>query len=408
MNTLASGSPSLLFKNRNQGLAAALREKQSVVRFRVESVVDDLLEPMAYLLKDRQKANTEGETMKATYLLGDEVSSIDCLAFGYLSLLLFPDWEGDWVKQLMKKRYKNVAAYVERLREELLGQGEAGVIRVEQAISAPHLTTMSTIHTFPEDKPSSSLPWRRPPLPPTTLGSFQTTLSTLYNNVIVSPILTPARRLQLLGASSLFFNSPDSPLQHYLLRQTHSRLSRVARLILLPTLAFLTFTATTTILSFLLPYRLSPYLPTLSTLLPLNVQQFLLNLKPEGVGFPHKIFARPSAVSSSGLGDLGEAGDMLFGGLFGNPVRRSQPMTPRPHFLDDGFDLGSLEGYARERGWQGEGSNGQKHANVVMEQMRQDGNGSGEGKGDVGIRGVEMEVDVEVRDTMRSGQATAT
>jgi len=404
MNTLASGSPSLLFKNRNQGLAAALREKQSVVRFRVESVVDDLLEPMAYLLKERQKANTEGESKKATYLLGDEISSIDCLAFGYLSLLLFPGWEGDWVKQLMKKRYKNVSAYVEKLREELLGQGEAGIISVEQATSAPHLSTMSTIHTFAEDKPPSPLPWRRPPLPPTTLGSFHTTLSTLYNNLIVSPILTPARRLHLLGASSLFFASPDSPLQHYLLRQTHSRLSRIARMILLPTLALLTFTATTTILSFLLPYRLSPYLPTLSTLLPLNVQQFLLNLKPEGVGFPHKIFARPSQASSSGFGGLGEAGDMLFGGLFGNPVHRSQPTTPRPHFLDDGFDLASLEGYARDRGWQGEGSNGQTHANVVMmEQMRQDGNGSGAGKGDVGIKGVEMEVDVEVRDTMRSG-----
>lgn len=400
MNTVASGSPSLLFKDRNQGLAAALREKQSVVRFRVESVVDDLLEPMAYLLKERQKANTEDEIKEAAYLLSDEISSIDCLAFGYLSLLLFPDWEGDWVKQLMKKRYKNVTAYVERLREELLRQGEAGVINVEEAISAPHLSTMSTIHTFPEDKPSSSLPWRRPPLPPTMLDSFQTTLSTLYSNLIVSPILTPARRLHLLGASSLFFASPESPLQHYLLRQTHSRLSRIARIILLPTLAFLSFTATTTILSFLLPYRLSPYLPTLSTLLPLNVQQFLLDLKPEGVGFPHKIFARPSPVSSSGFGGLGEAGDMLFGGLFGNPMHRSQPTMPRPHFLDDGFDLESLEGYARDRGWKGEGSHGQTHTNVVMmEQMRQDGNSSGEERCDEGIRGVEMEVNVEVRDT---------
>lgn len=93
---------------------------------------------------------------------------------------------------------------------------------------------------------------------------------------------------------------------------------------------------------------------------------------------------------------------MLFGGLFGNPMHRSQSRAPRPHFLEDDFDLGSLDEYARARGWMGEGSSGRSHAHVVMmEQMRQDVNGSGEDLEDAGGRGVEMGVDVQVQEVER-------
>jgi hypothetical protein len=77
-------------------------------RFRLDALSNELLEPLADLLG------------RAEYLIkGSQLSSLDCLAFGYLSLLYYPAIPQAWLKETIQTRFPRIASYIRRLREEV-------------------------------------------------------------------------------------------------------------------------------------------------------------------------------------------------------------------------------------------------------------------------------------------------
>ena len=87
-----------------------------MARWRVEAVVEEVCAP----LEDMLKSSGSEEKGRRRYLLGEELTSLDCAVFGYFSLLLWQGWEDAWVKEVVETRFQGVAEYIKRLREELL------------------------------------------------------------------------------------------------------------------------------------------------------------------------------------------------------------------------------------------------------------------------------------------------
>jgi len=394
MNSITSGAPSLLFARRRAGgLAAELKARQSMARWRVEAIVEEVCAPFEEMLKrsvsEERQEEGEGKGHKR-YLLGDELTSLDCAVFGHFSLLLWQGWEDAWVKEVVETRFQGLAEYIKRLREELLGRGELGVVSIDAVLRAPQLSASPSAAqaTGLQDASGSartvaSLPWRRPAAPDSALSTIATTLRNFPTSVILPSLLTPARRLHLLGASTLFFASPSSPLRTYLDHQLLIARSSLTSRLLIPTILTLSATAAATFATLFLPTTIS---------LPLtwpfvDLLAFLRSLRPEGLGEQVKTFSRPPA-SRTGLSGLGEAGAMLFGGIygFGGP---GAPERRAPHFLDDDFDWRAVEGH----GYMVKDDVGGR---VGFERAAQDRGSFDGGDGVGGGGGVGVDVEVEV------------
>lgn len=135
---MISSRPSLLFR-RQQTVQAALKAQQSQTKFRLEAITDTLMEPLEAMLDGKQ------------YLVDDEnLTSFDCLCFGYLSLLLYADVENTWISESMKTRYGAVCEYVARLRRQLLRDSTCNV---QEILLAPKLSAEG-------DGAIGNLPWR--------------------------------------------------------------------------------------------------------------------------------------------------------------------------------------------------------------------------------------------------------
>lgn len=76
--------------------------------FRLKGLLDALLEPLdAELGEKRFLLDTSGP------------SAVDCVAFGYLSLLLYPEMSQDWAAVAIRTRYPRIAQYIDRVADDL-------------------------------------------------------------------------------------------------------------------------------------------------------------------------------------------------------------------------------------------------------------------------------------------------
>ncbi|KAF1841702.1 uncharacterized protein K460DRAFT_379731 [Cucurbitaria berberidis CBS 394.84] len=101
--------PNTLSMGRRKGLGGLLGGPVYAARFRLDTLANELLEPLSDLLGDHD------------YLFrGDQPSSLDCLAFGYLALLLYPAVPQAWLKETMQTKYPRIATYIRRLRRNLV------------------------------------------------------------------------------------------------------------------------------------------------------------------------------------------------------------------------------------------------------------------------------------------------
>ncbi|CAG8972153.1 hypothetical protein HYALB_00009701 [Hymenoscyphus albidus] len=90
---------------------------------------------------------------KKRYLLSNTTfSSLDCLALGYLSLMLVPELPQLWLAQTMRKKYPELCAWTEELGQQIFG----GPADIDDAF----LTTRTEGTTSKGGK--SSLPWEVP------------------------------------------------------------------------------------------------------------------------------------------------------------------------------------------------------------------------------------------------------
>ncbi|KAF2030300.1 hypothetical protein EK21DRAFT_65683 [Setomelanomma holmii] len=92
---------------RGKGIGGFLSTPVYAARFRLDALSNELLEPLAELLE------------KKPYLLReDKPSSLDCLAFGYLALLYFPEVPQAWLKETIQTKFPRLASCIRRLRTE--------------------------------------------------------------------------------------------------------------------------------------------------------------------------------------------------------------------------------------------------------------------------------------------------
>ncbi|EAT92271.2 hypothetical protein SNOG_00776 [Parastagonospora nodorum SN15] len=102
------GQPSALRMGRGKGIGGFLGTPAYAARFRLDSLSNELLDPVADLLGKTDFLLTE-----------DRISSLDCLAFGYLSLLFYPAVPQAWVKETIQTKFPRIASYIRRLRKDI-------------------------------------------------------------------------------------------------------------------------------------------------------------------------------------------------------------------------------------------------------------------------------------------------
>lgn len=104
--------PHPLKMGRGKGIGGLLGTPVYAARFRLDALSNELLEPLSDLLGQRP------------YLFGNHPCSLDTLAFGYLSLLLFPKVPQAWLKETIQTKFPRVAAYVRRMRKTIFSDEE--------------------------------------------------------------------------------------------------------------------------------------------------------------------------------------------------------------------------------------------------------------------------------------------
>ncbi|KAJ0122462.1 mitochondrial import receptor subunit [Diaporthe amygdali] len=107
-------------KPRRRGVKAALSPEQTAL-FRLEATANDCLAVLADL---KAAADMEGGGERSFFARAgpnDRPSALDCLAFGYLALMLVPDVPRPWLKDLVRRRHEALALFVDSMRDTVFG-----------------------------------------------------------------------------------------------------------------------------------------------------------------------------------------------------------------------------------------------------------------------------------------------
>ena len=101
-----------------RGVKAALSPEQTAL-FRLEAVANDCLAVLTDL-----KAASEMEGAGERFFFSSSSrgpTALDCLAFGYLALMLVPDVPRPWLKDLVRRRHESLALFVAATRDAVFG-----------------------------------------------------------------------------------------------------------------------------------------------------------------------------------------------------------------------------------------------------------------------------------------------
>ena len=126
------------------------------------------------------------------------MSSLDCLALGFLSLALKPDVPQKWFREGMQDRYPALCSFVEREIKDCFG----GDVSTEDAL----LNDSADSHTAP-----STLPWESPALTPfnaatSSILASVTSALPFHSKTIHAPIPKPLEE-PLVSTTSAFLPS---------------------------------------------------------------------------------------------------------------------------------------------------------------------------------------------------------
>ncbi|GAB7338289.1 hypothetical protein MBLNU457_4607t1 [Dothideomycetes sp. NU457] len=110
---------------RRDTVRTMLKKPEYAGAFRLKSLAEAFFEPLSDLLGEND------------FLLGtDSPSPLDCLAYGYLSLMLYPNMPQKWLSEIMRSQHPKLVAYVERLSSKLdtkIGNKEVdGLFRTDE------------------------------------------------------------------------------------------------------------------------------------------------------------------------------------------------------------------------------------------------------------------------------------
>ncbi|KAF7159346.1 hypothetical protein CNMCM5623_004660 [Aspergillus felis] len=179
---IAAGQiPKSLVQRPRDTVSSLLGKTPQQNQFRLEALTAEFFEPLEEILGQK------------TYLVSEGgATSVDCLALGYLALILIPDLPYSFLRTAMQAKGPRLSTYTERLRQRCYG-----TVNVEIA------------HAFDEARRSitdaAPLPWQPP-----QRANLATVCSTLLTTLAdATPILKDIRSSERLRQAA---QSPDSGL----------------------------------------------------------------------------------------------------------------------------------------------------------------------------------------------------
>ncbi|KAL8946676.1 MAG: hypothetical protein Q9222_006962 [Ikaeria aurantiellina] len=192
--------PRVLQTTTRQTVTSLVKRPQHAARFRLETLADSCLEPLVQLLQGKY------------YLLSeDRMTSLDCLALGYLSLAIVPEVPQPWLSQIIKSRYPRLCHYVEDPARDCFGanlqtgrgnsdspssrtklpwkdpDNESPLIlsRIQSSLkNLPYIGSLYEPHPLQQSTQKTHEELSRFPILPTTSLAFATSLVTLGGYVI--------------------------------------------------------------------------------------------------------------------------------------------------------------------------------------------------------------------------------
>ncbi|KAK4547179.1 hypothetical protein LTR36_001400 [Oleoguttula mirabilis] len=129
---------------RKDTLRSLLQRPERVATFKLHALAENFFAPLQDMLGEK------------SYLVGSEMTRVDCLAYGYLSLMLYPKMPQDWLASTMRRKYRKLVEYTERIHTELRLQ-----TRVEDVLSMSACTTEADV-VGRRKACDMALPWSSP------------------------------------------------------------------------------------------------------------------------------------------------------------------------------------------------------------------------------------------------------
>ncbi|KAK4890725.1 hypothetical protein LTR27_010652 [Elasticomyces elasticus] len=159
---------------RKDTLRSLLQKPEHSAVFKLHALADNFFGPLQDMLGEKD------------YLVGSgsDMTCLDCLAFGYLSLMLYPKLPQDWLASTMRRKYAKLVAYVERMNDKL-------VLRTDVKL------VMSSARSDSE----STLPWKSP----ASSSFFDVVISTAQELITQLPLLKPTTSIITTHADNLRF-----------------------------------------------------------------------------------------------------------------------------------------------------------------------------------------------------------
>lgn len=162
---------------RKETVRSLLQRPEHAAIFRLNALADNFFEPLQEQLGSSQFV-----------LDTPEPTSVDCLIYAYLALMLFPQLPQDWLASTMRGQYKPLLAYTQRVHELLqLSTIAEDVVRLDECKSQSEVI---------EHRKSCHmrLPWTVSPRV-TAIDSFNEICIGIWNHV---PVVGGSNRLELL------------------------------------------------------------------------------------------------------------------------------------------------------------------------------------------------------------------
>lgn len=125
-----------------KGIRNFLQTPEHAAAFRLNALTDNFFGPLSEFLG-------ENDFLLGTY----EPSTLDCLAFGYMSLMVYPNMPQPWLASAIQSRYPRLRSYVDRLRKYFSVDATP-----EDAFDSTHPDESSKS----KSKNKSGLPWSEP------------------------------------------------------------------------------------------------------------------------------------------------------------------------------------------------------------------------------------------------------
>lgn len=138
-----------------RGVKAALSPEQTAL-FRLEAVANDCLAVLADL---KAASELDGAGERFFFPPSTSASSLDCLAFGYLALMLVPDVPRPWLKDLARRRHESLSLFVDATRDAVFGGDVASSLPWADPSSPSRPTGQpSALTRFVRDVVAASVP----------------------------------------------------------------------------------------------------------------------------------------------------------------------------------------------------------------------------------------------------------